>query len=255
MFTSYIDIPQMVLYAFWIFFAGLIWYLRREDKREGYPLERSGGGDAKVQGWPAIPEPKTFLLPHGGGTLSAPALVPRAEPPIKAAPTGPWPGAPLEPTGNPMVDGVGPAAYALRAEKPDVTLEGHPLIVPLRLAPGFATAPNSPNAVGMEVLGADGAVAGTVSEVWVDKGESVARYLEVALKGAGGRSVLLPVPFTKVDARRRQVRVNSILASQFAGVPPIQSRDQITLREEDRIAAYYAGGTLYATPERSEPFI
>src|ERR1700748_969973 len=39
-FTRYIDIPQVVLYLFWIFFVGLIWYLRGEDKREGYPLVR-----------------------------------------------------------------------------------------------------------------------------------------------------------------------------------------------------------------------
>ena len=37
--TQYIDVAQILLYAFWIFFAGLIIYLRREDKREGYPLE------------------------------------------------------------------------------------------------------------------------------------------------------------------------------------------------------------------------
>ena len=37
--TGYIDIAQIVLYGFWIFFAGLIIYLRKEDKREGYPLE------------------------------------------------------------------------------------------------------------------------------------------------------------------------------------------------------------------------
>ncbi len=36
--TGYIDVAQMALYAFWLFFAGLIYYLHREDKREGYPL-------------------------------------------------------------------------------------------------------------------------------------------------------------------------------------------------------------------------
>jgi photosynthetic reaction center H subunit len=36
--TSYIDIAQVVLYLFWIFFFGLIIYLHREGKREGYPL-------------------------------------------------------------------------------------------------------------------------------------------------------------------------------------------------------------------------
>ena len=37
--TSHIDVAQVALYAFWIFFAGLIFYLRSEDKREGYPLQ------------------------------------------------------------------------------------------------------------------------------------------------------------------------------------------------------------------------
>ena len=40
--AGYIDIAQVVLYAFWIFFAGLIFYLHRENKREGYPWRRSG---------------------------------------------------------------------------------------------------------------------------------------------------------------------------------------------------------------------
>ena len=253
MFTDYIDVPQMVLYAFWIFFAGLIFYLRREDKREGYPLESDRGGNVKVQGFPAMPDPKTFLLADGSA-VSAPRAE-KPEPPVKALPTGPWPGAPLQPTGDPMRDGVGPAAYAQRADKPDVTLEGHPLIVPMRVARDFSTAPKSPNPVGMDVLGADGQVAGAVRDVWVDRGEVIARYFEVALTGAGGRNVLLPVAFSRVDGRRRQIRVQSILASQFAGVPPLKSPDQVTLREEDRISAYYAGGTLYATPERSEPLM
>jgi len=28
--TGYIDVAQLTLYAFWIFFAGLVFYLRRE---------------------------------------------------------------------------------------------------------------------------------------------------------------------------------------------------------------------------------
>ena len=34
-----LDVAQIVLYAFWLFFFGLLFYLRREDRREGYPLE------------------------------------------------------------------------------------------------------------------------------------------------------------------------------------------------------------------------
>jgi photosynthetic reaction center H subunit len=252
MFTDYIDIPQMVLYAFWIFFAGLIWYLRQEDKREGYPLESERSKNITVQGLPWVPKPKTFILPHGG-TVSTPRVEP-AQPPIKAAPIGPWPGAPLVPTGDPLADGVGPGAWSQRADKPEVMVDGSLVIVPMRSDPQFRITPGRPDAVGMTVTGADDKVAGTVRDIWVDRADTLARYFEVTLT-ADGRNVLVPVPFGKVDVGARNIRVRSILASQFAGVPATRSPDVITLREEDQIAAYYSAGRLYATPERSEPLI
>ena len=51
------------------------------------------------------------------------------------------------------------------------------------------------------------------------------------------------------------IKVKSILGNQFALVPGLKSQDQITLLEEEKIMAYYGGGTLYATPERQEPLI
>ena len=66
--TGYIDLAQILLYVFWIFFAGLIWYLVAEGHREGYPLESSSSGRAVVKGFP-IPEPKTFLLEGGKSCL------------------------------------------------------------------------------------------------------------------------------------------------------------------------------------------
>ena len=65
MITQYIDVAQLVLYAFWIFFFGLIYWLRREDKREGYPLE-SDRRNVMVQGWPPLPRPKHRLRAAGG---------------------------------------------------------------------------------------------------------------------------------------------------------------------------------------------
>ena len=50
---SYIDVAQVTLYVFWIFFAGLIFYLRREDKREGYPLDSDAVRRRAVAGLPA----------------------------------------------------------------------------------------------------------------------------------------------------------------------------------------------------------
>ena len=64
--TRYIDLTTLVLYAFWIFFAALVYYLRREDKREGYPLV-SDRRNISVQGFPAVPPKKTYQhAPHGG---------------------------------------------------------------------------------------------------------------------------------------------------------------------------------------------
>lgn len=246
-----IDLAQVVLYTFWVFFAGLIFYLRREDKREGYPLVSDRRGGVTVIGFPRPPAPKTFRLAHGG-TASAPNG--KADPPVtKARPTMPWPGAPLEPIDNPMRDGIGPAAYAHRADVPDLTVDGRDKIVPMRVATDFTIAAEDPDVRGMTVLAADRKAAGTVREVWVDRSEVVIRYLEVELT-SGGR-VLLPWNFCRVDKRRGRITVKSILASQFADVPSTRSPDRITLLEEDRIVAYYGGGHLYATSSRSEPWL
>lgn len=250
--TGYIDVAQVVLYVFWIFFAGLIFYLRREDRREGYPLESDPTGKVKDKGFLYIPEPKTFVLAHGG-TSEAPDFK-RDDRPLAVKRTAAWPGAPLEPTGNPMTDAVGPASYAERADTPDLTLEGEPKIVPMRTLGDFSIASNDPDPRGKPVMGADGVQAGTVKDAWVDRSEILIRYYEVELAGDGAKSVLLPAPCARVNGKGT-VSVNAILASQFADVPATAKPDQVTLLEEDRIVGYYAGGNLYATSERLDPLI
>jgi photosynthetic reaction center H subunit len=243
--TGYIDVAQVALYGFWIFFAALLIYLRREDKREGYPLESDRSPYITVEGWPKTPEPKTFKLAHGG-TYSAPNNRPEAVE-LKARPWRPWPGAPLEPTGNPLVDAVGPAAYANRADTPDLTHEGQPKIVPIRVATDFGIEKRDRDPRGMQVVGGDGAVAGTVTDVWVDRSEPQIRYLEVAVDAPSGkRQVLVPIGMARVGWRK--VTVCSIHGRHFADVPTLKNPDQVTLLEEDRICAYYAGGQLYARP-------
>jgi photosynthetic reaction center H subunit len=250
--TGYIDVAQIALYAFWIFFACLILYLRREDKREGYPLESDrSGGRVRVQGFPSVPTPKTFTLADGS-TVQAPRSE-RPARPILARPYGSYLGAPLHPTGNPMLDGVGPASYAQRADHPDLTVTGEPLIVPMRVAAGYTVSSSDPDPRGMEVYGADRELGGTVYDIWVDRAEPQIRYLEVATQA--GRHVLLPITFAKIHGARRRVAVRSILGSQFATVPSLASPDQVTMLEEDQITAYYASGNLYATPARAEPFL
>jgi photosynthetic reaction center H subunit len=256
--TQYIDVAQLALYAFWLFFAGLVYYLRGEDKREGYPLQSDVSHRTPVQGFPRVPDPKTFALPHGGGTVQAPG--PQApQPELRADPVGAWPGAPLQPTGDPMLDAVGPASYANRANVPDLTFEGAPKIVPLRVATDFSIESRDPDPRGMEVVGADGNVGGVIRDVWVDRAEAMIRYLEADVQDpqapAGARRVLVPINFARVDGRRRQVRVKALLARHFANVPALANGDQVTLLEEDRIMGYYGGGHLYATPERLGPVL
>lgn len=176
----------------------------------------------------------------------------------KLAPTGRGSGAPLIPTGNPLVDAVGPAAYADRADVPDVTAHGDAKIVPMRMAPGFSIAEGDPDPRGLKVKACDGQIAGVIVDLWVDRAEPQVRYYEVQLSGSD-KIVMLPAPFvqwpnfglTKTD----HVRVKAITAAQFKDVPGIRSPMQITFLEEDKIMGYYAGGHLYATPDRSKPIL
>jgi photosynthetic reaction center H subunit len=250
--TQYIDVAQIALYAFWIFFAGLIYYLHQEDKREGYPLESDRSNKVKVQGFPAIPSPKTYLL-RDGRTVMAPNFR------VSNQGTGGTPtfnhlGSPLEPLGDPMLAAIGPGSYSDRADIADTTAEGDLRIVPLRAAPNFSVSTHDPDPRGLPVIGADGKVAGTVADLWVDRAEVMFRYLEVDVAtAAGSRRVLLPVNFSRIGGT--QVKVRSILASQFADVPGLRDPQSVTLLEEDKIMGYYGGGTLYATPSRQEPLL
>ena len=57
--TASIDVAQVTLYLFWLFFAGLLIYLRREDKREGYPLEEADAAPQTLaRASPAAPRPR-----------------------------------------------------------------------------------------------------------------------------------------------------------------------------------------------------
>ena len=220
--TGYIDVAQLVLYAFWIFFAGLIIYLHRENKREGYPLETLDGRGLK-HGFPMTPGPKSYRLADG-----TTVTVPR--PPA---------------TGTPQ----GPGAWAQRDDVPDVTITGAPRIVPLRADPTFSVAHQDIDPRGLPVVGGDGKTGGVVREMWVDRSETLFRYLEAEV--AGGARILVPSNMARIT--QREVFVDAIFGADFAGVPRTRNPDQVTRLEEDQITAYYAAGTLYASPDRSEP--
>jgi len=250
--TSYIDTAQVVLYMFWFFFFGLIVWLRREDRREGYPLE-TDVPKLVTYATGNIPAPKQFMLPHGEGMRAAPDFQ-RDTREINALRIAKAPGYPLEPVGDPLLAGVGPASFAQRSDHPELCHDDDaPAIVPMRTARTYSV-DAGPDPRGWRVIAADGQVAGKVTDIWVDRADLLVRYLELELsEGAGNR--LIPIQMLGLDEDAKAIRVRALRSDQFPLVPTLKERDQVTLYEEERVAAFYAGGWFYAEPGRREPVV
>lgn len=254
-FVQGVDMVDVTLWAFTLFFFGLIFYLRREDRREGYPLEEDTTGKLEDQGVFWYAPKKTFILPHGRGTVSVPhGKRDTRDHPMRR--TAVWPGAPYEPTGDPLKAQVGPGSYAEREDVPDLTIHGTDRIIPFRLDREFEVAKGDADPRGMTVYGADDKRAGEVVDLWVDRSEAVIRYLEVETgdDGASNR-VLLPMTFAAIKGGQKRIDVDALHAAQFSGVPKTRLADSVTRLEEDKICGYYGGGKLYASPDRAEPWI
>jgi photosynthetic reaction center H subunit len=248
---GHLDVAQITLYAFFLFFTGLIWYLRQEDRREGYPLESEQDGGLKPRGFLFIPSPKTFFLADGS-TVTAPNFQ-TGERPINAVKVEPWPGAPIEPTGDPLLAGVGPGSWNVRPDFAYKTVDGLDVVAPMRVATNYAVAAEGGNPIGFSVIGADGKIAGTVKDIWVDRAESMVRYYEVALPS--GKAVIAPVHFCDIKFKTRTVKITALTASQFAKAPDLKNPDAMTMQEEEKVAAFFGGGTLYSDPLRGEPLL
>jgi photosynthetic reaction center H subunit len=98
----------------------------------------------------------------------------------------------------------------------------------------------------LPVQASDHVIVGNISDMWVDGAEQMVRYLEVTLNRGGKR--LIPMPMAKIHADR--VKVSSIPSELFASVPTTRSSTEVTLLEEDKISAFYGGGTLYAADRK-----
>jgi photosynthetic reaction center H subunit len=244
------DVTELIFWAFTLFFIGLIVYLQRESRREGYPLEDEATGRVDTPGGVLhTAAPKTFKLPFGRPDRTVPDG--KREPVDRNwARTFRSPGAPYYPTGNPLVDGIGPAAWADRADVTDLDGEGRDRIVPIGMTSHIAIDPRDPDPRGMPMVAADGLVAGTVCDIWVDRAEHQIRYLEV---DTGTRRVLAPMGMCKVKGGG--VINDAINQADYAAVPHIKNAGKITFYEEERIMAYFGGGYLYANAARQEPLV
>ncbi len=248
------DLASAAIWLFWLFFAGLIYYLQTENMREGFPLKDDDGNEAVNQGPFPVPNPKTFNLPHGRGEVVVPSQeneVAHMRTDVALARTAKSAGSPYEPTGDPMVDGVGPASWAPRRDEPELDAHGHAKIRPMASLEGFeVSAGRDPR--GMAVVSGDGEVVGRITDLWIDVPEHMVRYLTLDLNPEGsGKTRLVPINLCRIKPNK--VVVRSLYAHNFENIPQTKSPEQITLLEEDKITAYYAGGTLYADPSRLAP--
>jgi photosynthetic reaction center H subunit len=211
-------------------------------------MELEDGSRAPNQGPFPVPAPKTFLLPHGRGSVTVPNGEREARE-VALGRTAVSEGFPHAPLGDPMKDGVGPASWAPRRDIPELDGHGHNKIVPMASASAFAvSAGRDPR--GLPVQAGDLEVVGRISDMWVDAPEQLVRYLEITLNS--GSKKLVPVPMVKIQADR--VRINSLSSDLFEGVPATKSQTEVTLLEEEKISAYYAGGTMYAASKRKRGF-
>ena len=242
--VGYYDLATVAIWAFWVFFAGLVYYLQRENMREGYPLEDEDGNVSPNQGPFSLPYDKTFKLPHGRGEVTVPSGARGDRDDLALARTSASSGFPHAPTGDPLKDGVGPAAWAPRRDVPELDGHGHPKIVPMQIAEDFGvSAGKDPR--GLPVLSKDDQVIGNVVDLWIDKPEALIRYLEVELVKEHGKGRRL-VPMTISRVTRRWVQVYALHSSRFNDVPTTKSDREITLLEEEKISAFYGGGMLYS---------
>lgn len=247
------DLASLALWLFYIFFAGLIIYIQRENMREGYPMTDDDGETAINQGPFPVPEDKTFKLPNGRGELTVPSGQRPDRDDIKMDRTGPGNGFPLEPTGDPMLDGVGPASWANREDEPELDGHGHPKLIPMSAAESFAVATGI-DPRGLPVMAGDKEVVGRITDMWIDEPEQMVRYLEMELDPKWGSGSRL-VPLTLARILLNRVQIHSIYGKHFDNVPKHASPRQVTKLEEDKISAYYGGGKLYADVARQEPQI
>ncbi|MEO0389308.1 MAG: photosynthetic reaction center subunit H [Pseudomonadota bacterium] len=245
------DLASLSLWLFYGFFALLIFYIQRENMREGYPLEDDDGNVAPNQGPFPVPSDKTFKLPHGRGEVTVPSAQNPERSDIAMKRTAATEGHPLEPTGDPMLDGVGPASWAPRRDVPELDGHGHPKIVPMSANEAFHHAAGR-DPRGLPVVSADKEIVGKITDMWIDEPEQLVRYLEFELDPKWGTGTRL-VPLTMARIGGNKVKINALYGKHFATVPSIASPRQVTLLEEDKISGYYGGGHLYADASRQDP--
>ena len=249
--TQHIDLPQAAFWLFFVLFVILCWFLRREDKREGYPMKASPFSRRPLLGSPPPPGAFVYQLNEGGTTVAPHDY---DQPPMRARPLYPFDGTPLAPVGNPLLSPLGPGAWVMRRDEPMLTEKHELMLQPLRLLSDWSIEAGDADPRGMTVYDWRWTAVGTVRDVWVDRSIKIVRLLEVELRpGLAPGPILVPIYHTNIHERAREVHLTGLRAHQLAQVPMPAAADRITAREDDRLNAYFAAGRFYRDSDASDP--
>ena len=253
--TGYIDVAQLVLYVFWIFFAGLIYYLAARTSARAIRWRRTNGRERDVRASRRSRAQDLHMLAHGG-EATVPEHDARRDRCSGRAGIALWPARRWCPPATRCSTASGPGAYAERADVPDTDFEAHAKIVPLRVADRLRRRAARPRSARH-----DGRSAPTARSAapWSTCGSTSSEAIVPLPRGRGRRAggkrhVLLPMNFARDPAPRRR---------QGARDPrrPVRRRaGHARARPGDharggKIMAYYGAGTLYAEPSRQEPLL
>ncbi|XBQ15409.1 MAG: photosynthetic reaction center subunit H [Oceanicaulis sp.] len=244
------DGAMAALLIFAVFFFWLVFFhLRPQDKREGYPTIRPDGSVPFRQGKGLFPMPKAKEIrrPHGQPTVVTPRSASQAGPQPEVMPERN--GKPLHPRVDGLLEGIGPAAWSEREDVADLNKEGDPKLASMLREPEYSILEGCPDPRGWPVQGGDQVRAGAVRDIWFNRAEFFPRYMEVESEAG---DYLLPIFFAVIDSELELVIVRDMPGERLSNAPFRRHDDRITLLEEDKVNAFFAGGRFYGNSPRGK---
>ena len=178
--SNQLDIPTLAFWVFALFFVGLVFWLQRESKREGYPLKASPFTTELLDGFPPPPAGELTYILNEGGTTDAPHFY--EQPPTHSRPMHQFDGTPFRPLGNPLLAAIGPGSWVMKKDVPALTERGDRLLEPLRAMHEWSIERQDADPRGMAVFDWRWNEVGRVVDVWIDRGIKIIRMLEVELR-------------------------------------------------------------------------
>jgi photosynthetic reaction center H subunit len=237
------DLASLSIWLFWLFFAGLIYYLQTENMREGYPLQDEDGNPGPNSTFP-MPSDKTFTRPFGQPSVTVPSGQRPDRADLALARSARTTASPIRPPATRSSMAWVPPPGRTARTGPNSTGTAMRRSSRWRASPTSSSPPGatrgafrcSPRTTRSWRMSPT--CGSTLRSTW----SATSRWNSSPSTARASGSSRSPWRVS----RRRWVEIASLKSGHFAGVPRTASDAQITKLEEDKICAYYAGGKLYS---------